>query len=244
MTRGNRNLADHMSDFDFAALAAFLERNAAALRGMVRHSRGQWAMSDLQGEACLAAIELGDKRGYALDLDDPVDAERLLRRLWSRARNVGGVLRNAERPDQASFDDEGHGPRSWERIAPSATENPLSLLEALESATPEPAPIDPYHSETAAWNWLLRRFNRRTRDIAAFLLISTSWCGQRRRRARHRADTQWQLPHRLSVEDDDLAIQPWRKFKLPTQAIDSTGQLAINFWNVPAQPVRGQLWLL
>ena len=233
-----------MSDFDFAALAAFLERTAAHHHGIVSYSRGQWTMADLHGEACMAAIELGNKRGYALDLDDPADAERLLRRLWSRARNAGGVLRKAERPDQASSEDEGRGPRSWERIAAAAAENPLSLLEALESAAPEPTPIDPYHSETAAWNWLLHRFNRRTRDIAAFLLISTSWCRERRRRARHRANTQWQLPHRLSVGDDDLAIQPWRKFKLPTQTEDPTEQLAINFWNVPAQPVRGQLWLL
>lgn len=233
-----------MSDFDFAALAAFLERNAADHRGIVGYSRGQWTMDDLLGEACLAAIELGDKRGHALDLDDPADAERLLRRLWNRARSAGGALRNAERPDQASFDDEGHGPRSWDRIAPAAAENPLSLLEALESTTPEPPTIDPYHSETAAWNWLLHRFNRRTREIATFLLISTSWCRVRRRRARHRANTQWQLPHRLSIEDDDLAIQPWRKFKLPMQTEYPTEQLAINFWNIPAQPVRGQLWLL
>lgn len=233
-----------MSDFDFAALAAFLERNAADLRGIVNYSRGQWTAGDLHGEACLAAIELGDKHGYVLDPGDPMDAQRLLRRLRNRARNAGGVLQRAERPDQASSGDEGRGPRSWERIASAAADNPLSLLEALESGTPEPAPIDPYHSETAAWNWLLHRFDRRTRDIAAFLLISTSWCRVRRRRARHRANTQWQLPHRLAVEDDDLAIQPWRKFKLPTQAVGPTGQLAINFWNIPAQPVRGQLWLL
>jgi hypothetical protein len=233
-----------MSNFDFAALAAFLERTAVNQRGIINYSRGQWTIDDLHGEACMAAIEMGDKRGYALDLDDPADAEQLLRRLWNRARSAGGVLRNAERPDQASSDDEGRGPRSWERVSPKEAEHPLSLLEELKCGKPAPAAIDPYHSEAAAWNWLVHRFNRSTRDIAAFLLISSSWCRKRRRRARHHLGTQWQLPHCLSVEDDELAIQPWRKFKLPTQVVDPTTQLAMNFWSIPAQPAFGQLWLL
>src|SRR3954453_8049815 len=112
-----------MSGFDFTALDAFLERTAADHRGIVSHSHGEWTMGDLHGEACLAAIELGDKRGYALDLDDPADAERLLRRLWNRARSARDKLHSAERPDQASSGDEGRGPRSWERIAPTTAEN-------------------------------------------------------------------------------------------------------------------------
>lgn len=242
MTAG---LPTTMPDLDFAALAAFLERHAATLDGIVRYSRGQWAKDDLPGEACLAAIELGDRQGRALDLDDPVDADHLLRRLRSRARSAGGVLRSAERPDQFSPDAGERGPRSWDRLVPNAAEHPLSLLEALESTVPEREPVDPYHSETAAWRWLVERFDRRMVDIAAFLLISTSWCRMRRRRARHRANTQWQLPHHLLVGDDDSnAIQPWRKFKLPARDAAAPGQLVIDYWKRPAQPAVGQLWLL
>lgn len=233
-----------MSAFDPAVLAAFLKRNATKLGGIVRYSHGQWAKSDIQGEAYLAAIDLGDKRGRALDLDDPQDEELLLRRLRSGARSAGGVLRGAERPDQYSAD-EVRGPRSWETYEGNGGEHPLSLLEALASAAPEPEPVDPYHSEIAAWRWLLQHFDRRMKNIAEFLLISTSWCRQRRRRARYHAENQWQLPHQLLVgEDDAQAIQPWRKFKLPTREVEEVEQLAIDLWHRPLQPVRGQLWLL
>ena len=233
-----------MSDFDFKAIDVFLERNATTLSGIVKYSRGQWAKGDVHGEACLAALDLGAKRGRALDLDEPMDADRLLRRLRSRARSAGGVLRSAERPDQFTPDAE-RGPRSWDRLAPDEAEHPLSLLEALESVVPEMQPIDPYHSEVAAWRWLVELFERRMADIAAFLLISTSWCRLRRRRARHYASTQWQLPHYLLVgEDDSNAIQPWRKFKLPARDGAAPGQLAMDFWSRPLQPASGQLWLL
>ncbi len=235
-----------MSEFDFAAIAVFLERNAESLRGILGFSKGQWSKDDLYGEACVAAADLGEKQGTPLDLGNPADADRLLRRLRSRARSAGGVLRGAERPDQASGDHDARGPRAWDRIPQRQddVEHPLSLLEALESPVPEPAPIDPYHSETAAWNWLLHRFNRRMREIAAFLLISTSWCRERRRRARSRAGVQWQLPHRLCVGDDERAIQPWRKFKLPSPPPDDPHQLSFDYRNKPAQPASGQLWLL
>ncbi|WP_159016587.1 hypothetical protein [Cognatiluteimonas profundi] len=234
-----------MSNLDFAAIAAFLDGYAAELKGILGYSRGQWDKGDLYGEACLAAIALGDKQGCALDLDDLEDVDRLLRRLRSRARSAGGVLRSAERPDQFAPDAGERGPRSWDRLAPNEAEHPLSLLEALESVVPEPEPVDPYHSETAAWRWLVERFDRRMVDIAAFLLISTSWCRVRRRRARHRASTQWQLPHRLLVGGADTnAIQPWRKFKLPARDPAAPGQLVLNYWTRPKQPARGQLWLL
>lgn len=234
-----------MSYLDFAAIAAFLERHSADLRGIVGYSRGQWTKGDLFGEACLAADDLAGKQGHALDLDAPADTDRLLRRLRSLARQAGGVLRNAERPDQStSFHDE-RGPRSWDRLGGSQGEHPLALLEALEAAAPEPVPVDPYHSEIAAWQWLLEHFDRRMADIAGFLLISASWCRARRRHARHCAVTQWPLPHHLLVgEDDARAIQPWRKFKLPARNATASAQLALDFWCRPLQPARGQLWLL
>jgi hypothetical protein len=100
-----------------------------------------------------------------------------------------------------------------------------------------------FASESAAWNWLWHRFQRSTRDIAAFLLASASWCRQRRRRALRYLDTQQRLPHRLRVEGDDTAIRPRRKFRLPPRTT-SGGQRALDFACMPAQPERGQLRLL
>ena len=80
--------------------------------------------------------------------------------------------------------------------------------------------------------------------VVFFLLISTSWCRQRRKRALRHLDAQQQLPHRMCVDEDDAAIQPWRRFKLPARAKPDEGQLALDFWCRPMQPERGQLWLL
>lgn len=232
-----------MHDND-ADLVAFLARHADELRGIVAYSQRQWGHEDLPSEAFVARADISGKLGRTLDLNDPDDACLLLKRLRSLARRAGGVLRNASRPDQASRDDES-GERSWDRYVIGDSEDAPSLLEKIESPeAPEQAPIDPYYSESTAWLWLRHRFNHSTREIAAFLLISASWCRQRRKRAQRRLETQLQLPHRLQTGDDDSAIQPWRKFKLPARTKTDDGQLALDFCHTPLQPKRGQLWLL
>lgn len=229
----------HHADFD-----AFLARHARELRGIVLASQGQWDFDDLLGEAFVAWAELSSASGHPLALDAPEDAALLLKRLKSLANRTGRVFRKASRSDQSSREDE-HGERGWDKYAIDDGEDALSLLETSESPeAPEPTPIDPYHSESAAWNWLWQRFHRSTREIAAFLLISSSWCRQRRKRALRRLDAQSQLPHRMQTDDDATAIQPWRKFKLPPPARHADAQLALDFWCKPAQPERGQLWLL
>src|SRR5690606_16974349 len=74
--RGTETL---MAAPDPAAFAAFLERNVARLNRIVYYSCRQWAKGDVEGEAYLAAVDLGEKRGSALELHDPQDEELLLR---------------------------------------------------------------------------------------------------------------------------------------------------------------------
>jgi hypothetical protein len=66
-----------MTTLDLAILAAFLKRNATELDSIVCYSCRQWTKGDMEGEAYLTTIDLGDKRGRALDLDDPQDEELL-----------------------------------------------------------------------------------------------------------------------------------------------------------------------
>ena len=233
------------SSSDLGAIADFLQRHDYKLSWIIRDSGGLWERDDLTAEVILALHDLCTTGNPVLDLCADEDATLLLRQLRRRANQAGRGLRNPVRPDQA---ESGEGWRpgmlGWDQFTGDEGEHPLSLLEALESPQPEPREFDPYHSETAAWNWLLHRFERRTRDIATFLLISTSWCRVRRRRAWHRANAQWQLPHYLLVGDDELAIQPWRKFKLPPTQANDPLQLCLDYWSRPLQPDRGQLWLI
>lgn len=234
-----------MHAIDPIALETFLAQRKDELRRIVFHSQGQWSFGDIPGEAWMLALQLQQVLGRPLDLDNQEDAGLLLRKLRREANRAGGILRNARRPDQASPDDETNFERGWDHYASDDGAHPLSLLEALETPpAPEPAPVDPYHSESAAWSWLWHRFDRSTRGVAAFLLISTSWCRQRRKRALRHLDAQQQLPHRMRIDEDEAAIQPWRRFKLPARAKPDEGQLALDFCCRPAQPERGQLWLL
>jgi hypothetical protein len=139
------------------------------------------------------------------------------------------------------------GPTLLDIIAANDGDNPLSLLELAEMPE-EPAPQapDPCHSEVAAWHWLVLRFDRRMADLAAYLLISTSWCRRRRCRARRYATAQWPLAHRIASEacEQAEALQPWRRFKLPPQRAHTETQMRLDYWGRPAQPRCGQLWLL
>lgn len=155
-------------------------------------------------------------------------------------------MRYAARPDQAvQGEDWRPGMMGWEQLAADRGEHPLSLLDAIESPEPETPEFDAYHSETAAWHRLALRFESRMVDIAAFLLISTSWGYARRRRARHATAWQWPLPNPLDTDNDDSALRPWRKFKLPSrQRPTPATQRDFDFWRRPPQPDRGQLWLL
>lgn len=234
-----------MIDPNPASFEEFLARHKPDLRRILFRSQGQWSAGDLPGEAWIAALDLRQTLGRPLDLRRDEDAELLLRHLRTAAGKAGGVLRKAWRPDQAVAGEEGSLERGWDKYAIDDGASALSVLEALETGEPpEPPRIDTYHSESAAWNWLWHRFRRSTRDVATFLLISASWCRQRRKRALRHLDTQQQLPHRMCLTDDDTAIQPWRKFKLPPRARSDEGQLALDFLCLPAQPERGQLWLL
>ena len=225
------------------AFAAFIERHDKPLREIARFSKGEATVDDVRNEAYVQAFELAVQRGSDFGFDIEADATQLLqhlRRHFDRAGRRARMTRHLEQP----LGSEPDSCTLADLVPADEGDHPRSLLEAMEEPAPPERP-DPYHSETAAWRWLVERFDRRMSDIAAFLLISTSWCGVRRRRARHRAQTQWQLPHRMLVGQDDAdAIQPWRKFKLPARGAGDEAQLALDYWPRPQQPERGQLWLL
>lgn len=227
------------------AFERFLERHASDLSRISRASKGEWRVDDIRNEAWLLAFDIGEKRGRPLDLDDVEDASLLTRHLYNHCvKYTETIVRRAQRLDHAAPGDDEHE-RHWlmDRLVADHGAHPLSLLETMESAPQEPDDPDPYHSAASGWVWLLRRFDQRIADVAAFLLISPSWCYACFRKARYHAQTQWPLPHTLVSAGED-SIQPWRKFKLPPTRSDTPEQLPLDYWNRPAQPVRGQLWLL
>jgi hypothetical protein len=229
---------------DERSFASFLQQHSNELGAIARWSRGRLTLDDIHNEAWVQAFELGDARARSLDLEDAADASLLLACLRRHFDREHRLLRSGRSLDQSldGFD----GPAYADLLAIDDGAHPLSLLEALEDEVPGQELPGPHHSEIAAWHWLALRFNRRTADLAAYLLISASWCGARRRRARGRAGAQWPLPNGLRPDggDADDMLRPWRRFKLPPRQRPAPRQLHFDYWNRPTQPACGQLWLL
>lgn len=232
---------------DQDAFGRFASAHASDFRRIARASRGEFSPDDVAQEAWLLAIDIGRRRGHSLDLSDAGDANLLIRYLNNHCvKYTERVVRHAVRLDHAARGEEERD-NHWlnDRLAADEGAHPLSLLEHAETAEPDPADPDAYHSPAAAWLRLLQRFDQRIADVSNFLMISASWCYACCRHARHQAASQWPLPHGLSVGEDDSALRPWRTFKLdPRFGGECEGQLAFDYWNRPEQPGEGQLWLL
>jgi len=224
---------------------SFVYRHAADFSRIARAARREWTSEDVRNEAFVLACDIAQRRGRPLDLSTAEDASLLIRSLYNHCvKYAETVVRHAHRLDHPAAGDcdrEHH----WilDTLAADGGADPLSLLEAAEQAAPAPEDPDPYHSPAAGFAWLLRRFDQRMPDVAAFLLISLSWCYSCHRRARLQACGQWPLPH-LSVGTQPDAVRAWRRFKLPPQDLEDTRQLPLELWAKPVQPARGQLWLL
>ena len=226
---------------------AFLRDHASSIDAIARFSFGELTTDDVRNEAWLLACEWAKETGLAIDLAADCSAREILKRVrrkFDRATRGAKRTRSLDRP----FGDEDSSSLHDVLVGDDGA-HPLSLLEDAETQSAAPAPFefpDHYHSELAAWNWLLRRLGSRNRALADFLMISASWCYQRRRRIRTRFDiAQEPLPHAAGFAEDEGALRPWRKFKLPNRPLeDAPRQAVLDFWGMPAQPVAGQLWLL
>lgn len=233
---------------DDEAFQRFLDAHAANIRAISGATRGEWKPDDVRQQAWLLAVDLGDKHGRPLDLDDASDASLLVRSLYNHCtKYTERIVRHAHKLDHAAPGDDERG-HHWlfDQLVADGGEHPASLLEALESTQPEPPAPNPYHSPAAGWAGVMRRFDNRIALVADFLLISSSWCGRCYRRALWLAETQSPLPDLRNEGDPDEALRAWRSFRLPARAPAGPldGQPALDFWSRPPDPARGQMWLL
>lgn len=217
-----------------------VEQERQALHWIVLESHGMWEMGDMAGEIAMALLEL--RRENEEMPAQAIATGEILRRLRRTARRNGRTFRKAQRLNETL---PGGTSTRLDHLPDTNGENPLSRLEAQEDPPP-PAPEmpPPYACEAAAWHWLAWQFGRTT-AIAAYLLISPSWCRRRRLRARLQLQHQHALARGFDVTAGTTqAITPWRRFKLPARIARQDRQLQLDYWHKPEQPTLGQLWLL
>ena len=60
-------------DLSLGSIALFFDDRAADLRRIVRRTKGDIELGDVESEAWLAAADIARKRGYPFDFADPAD---------------------------------------------------------------------------------------------------------------------------------------------------------------------------
>jgi hypothetical protein len=119
-----------MMDISFTAIAKFFQERSSDLRRIVRATRGDVELGDVESEAWLVAADLGRKRGYPIDFADRQDQETLLGTLYNRlVKFAEKHLRHAVKLDTDWDREESESPRvSWRPVGLSHATTAVAWL--------------------------------------------------------------------------------------------------------------------
>ena len=157
----------------FRLFEAFLNRMKASFGRIVKATKEEMSLEDLQSDAWIAAHEIGEKRGREIDFADPDDQKLLLGALHIRnVRRPEKNIRYAARIDQSREGEEGEV-NSWvNRLRADDASEPLTFLERRESARDESKMLMESYSQAAAYVALFVRFENNRENVCAYLVIS------------------------------------------------------------------------
>lgn len=159
---------------------------------------------------------VAQKKGLALDFDDPFFQDRLAAFLYKELTQFAEtVIRYAVKLDKQidgediAVDDHP----AMRKLAASDFCDLLQHLIAAEEATGELREHEPHESRAGAYVHLLRRFDNRMREVAQHLLISRSYCYFRYNEALAMVQQQLPLPGAGLATDSAKCPKPWRAFR-------------------------------
>ena len=186
----------------------FLNDRRADLRRIARATRGEATLEDIEQSVWLLAQELGERRGYTLDLLNPTDQDLLLRRLYNRfVKYTEKLVRYAVRIDEEADDEKaGAGATIARLLAAPSESDPVVILMREEAAEELELMIRRSYSEAVAYLVLLRRFQWSMQVLADALRIVLGTLRQRIERAIDMVKVQPSLFDGIAVIDPDLGI--------------------------------------
>lgn len=186
----------------------FLNDRRADLRRIARATRGEATLEDIEQSVWLLAQELGERRGYTLDLLNPTDQDLLLRRLYNRfVKYTEKLVRYAVRIDEEADDEKaGAGATIARLLAAPSESDPVVILMREEAAEELELMIRRSYSEAVAYLVLLRRFQWSMQVLADALRIVLGTLRQRIERAINMVKVQPSLFDGIAVIDPDLGI--------------------------------------
>ncbi|MGW8309037.1 MAG: hypothetical protein ACWGIK_25045 [Achromobacter pulmonis] len=208
---------------------SFLRSCHGAIRRIAAHTRGEHSVSDVEGEAWFLVEELRLEKGLEPAFECPQYQEKIVSYLYQKLvrytdLNVRRAIRLDHAPDGV---EEGGQHPLLAKLAADAGLEPLAILMARENSvstgSTEPCP---HESPAAAYLRLLQRFDNKMLEVAAYLLISRSWCYHRVNEALTLAKRQWPLPKEALAVAEGFEPRSWRKFR----SVKSWRQLELDLW--------------
>lgn len=158
---------------------------------IAKATKHEMTVGDLHNDAWVIALEIGDRRGRAIDFSDPEDQELVMKAVnvqnvrrgdWNMRRSVR-IDREPEREDE--------GTKWVERLPAQASSDPLVSLLDRESAIDADAILAASYSQATAYAITFANFNNDRQRVCMHLVISAG-----------------ALSRRVSVAADTVKVQP------------------------------------
>lgn len=190
----------------------FLREHEKSLKRIASHTRREHTYDDVVNEAWLMADTLAAREGIVVDFGDIVFQQRLLSHLYQHlVRYTELNVRRAVRLDHSPGGDADPGaahPLS-NRLTSEDSDDPLSLLLAMEAGPGPPARANEQHSQASIYLTLLNHLDNRMSRVARHLLISPSYAYRRFAIARLITANQHALL--FAPPASAAALRPWRR---------------------------------
>ena len=150
----------------------FLNKMRASFRNIAKATKHEMTVDDLKSDAWIVAHEISQRRGRTIDFSDPDDASLIIRAVNVRNVKCGDwKMRSAVRMNRP--DDGDDNVVDWsERLAASASSDPLVSMLQQESALDSQEILTSSYSQAAAYVIVLAHFNNEKEDVCTYLAIS------------------------------------------------------------------------
>jgi hypothetical protein len=209
----------------------FLRDRRADLARIARRTDGEYSPEDLESEAWLVANEIGEKRARPIDLDDVIDQEGVLARLYTRfVKFADKTLRWGVRLDRG-WEGEGDDlPPLLDKLAATDSSDPQADEQADQDAVLV-ANAQASYSQVSFYAALMVRVDWSVREVASLVHVTASGLRGRLKRLAAIAGLQPSLFDGREPVPAQFVPQPGRwRFRAPPHEPDPR---QLSFWQWP-----------
>lgn len=208
---------------------SFLAKMRSGFRRISRQTKDDVPVEDLENDAFVLALEIGERRGRMIDFADPADQELVMRALHvEKVKRGDWKLRHAVRLDhKPEVDDEGDTLK--ERLPASAAADPLVTLLARESAIDVDAKLAERYSQATAYAITFSNFKNDRQRVCMHLVISGSTLARRVTGAIHTVKVQPSMFDRIEQIDKSFIPSPGRQYTQQVESLPRFDQGALPF---------------